>query len=136
MKKLRKVVFPVTGFGTRFLPATKAMPKELIPTVDKPFIQYAAEEAIDGLIEKPDASEAPLKLASLGRYVLTPDIFDTLRVLSLEPGGEIQLAGAINIQAQEGSVETVRLNGRRFDSGSADGFMKACQHEYEKRLVV
>ena len=41
-----KAVFPVAGFGTRFLPATKAMPKELLPIVDKPLIQYAAEEAI------------------------------------------------------------------------------------------
>ena len=46
MKKIRKAVFPVAGFGTRFLPATKAMPKELLPIVDKPLIQYAAEEAI------------------------------------------------------------------------------------------
>mgnify|MGYP005990533311 CR=1 FL=1 len=41
-----KAVFPVAGFGTRFLPATKAMPKELLPIVDKPLIQYAVEEAI------------------------------------------------------------------------------------------
>ena len=46
MTALRKAVFPVAGFGTRFLPATKAMPKELLPIVDKPLIQYAAEEAI------------------------------------------------------------------------------------------
>ena len=45
-KKIRKAVFPVAGFGSRFLPATKAMPKELIPIVNKPLIQYAAEEAI------------------------------------------------------------------------------------------
>ena len=44
--KIRKAVFPVAGFGTRFLPATKAMPKELLPIVDKPLIQYAAEEAV------------------------------------------------------------------------------------------
>ena len=46
MTKLRKAVFPVAGFGTRFLPATKAMLKELLPIVDKRLIQYAAEEAI------------------------------------------------------------------------------------------
>ena len=46
MKPVRKAVFPVAGFGTRFLPTTKAMPKELLPIVDKPLIQYAAEEAI------------------------------------------------------------------------------------------
>ena len=44
--KIKKAVFPVAGFGTRFLPATKAMPKELLPIVDKPLIQYAVEEAI------------------------------------------------------------------------------------------
>ncbi len=45
MKPVRKVVFPVAGLGTRFLPATKAMPKEMLPVVDKPLIQYAVEEA-------------------------------------------------------------------------------------------
>ena len=45
-KRIRKAVFPVGGFGTRFLPATKANPKEMLPVVDKPLIQYAAEEAI------------------------------------------------------------------------------------------
>ncbi len=45
MKPVRKVVFPVAGMGTRFLPATKAMPKEMLPVVDKPLIQYAVEEA-------------------------------------------------------------------------------------------
>ena len=48
MKELiRKAVFPVAGFGTRFLPATKAMPKELLPIINKPLIQYAVEEAIE-----------------------------------------------------------------------------------------
>ncbi len=51
MKFVRKAVFPVAGFGTRFLPATKAMPKELLPIVDKPLIQYAAEEAIKAGID-------------------------------------------------------------------------------------
>ena len=46
MKKITKAVFPVAGLGTRFLPATKANPKEMLPIVDKPLIQYAVEEAI------------------------------------------------------------------------------------------
>lgn len=46
MKPIRKAVFPVAGLGTRFLPATKAMPKEMLPIVDKPLIQYAVEEAV------------------------------------------------------------------------------------------
>ena len=51
LPKIRKAVFPVAGFGTRFLPATKAMPKELLPIIDKPLIQYAAEEAITAGID-------------------------------------------------------------------------------------
>src|ERR1700709_2470780 len=46
MKKLTKAVFPVAGMGSRFLPATKASPKEMMPVVDKPLIQYAVEEAV------------------------------------------------------------------------------------------
>ena len=51
MKKITKVVIPAAGFGTRFLPQTKAMPKEMLPIVDKPVIQYVVEEAIDSKIE-------------------------------------------------------------------------------------
>src|SRR5476649_1309423 len=46
LKSIRKAIFPVAGLGTRFLPATKANPKEMLPIVDKPLIQYAVEEAI------------------------------------------------------------------------------------------
>ena len=49
--KIKKAVFPVAGFGTRFLPATKATPKEMLPVVDKPIIQYAVEEAAAAGIE-------------------------------------------------------------------------------------
>lgn len=52
MKKIRKAVFPVAGLGTRFLPATKASPKEMLPVVDKPLIQYAVEEAVEAGIEQ------------------------------------------------------------------------------------
>ena len=269
-KKIRKAVFPVAGFGTRFLPATKAMPKELIPIVNKPLIQYAVEEAIDagidtlifvtgrnkrsiedhfdanneleaalrasgkksqaymvrnilppgvecifvrqpeqlglghavlcaeraigedtfavlladdfitdqkpgptadlinayqvngksqlsvmevdgpdiskygvvvpddagtgiiGLTEKPIMEEAPSKLASIGRYILTPDIFDILRKISAGAGGEIQLADAINVQAKLGLVNTVNLKVKRFDCGSVSGFIEATNFEYKK----
>jgi len=268
---IKKAVFPVAGFGTRFLPATKAMPKELLPIVDKPLIQYAVEEAISagidtlifvtgknkraiedhfdankelelllrakdkhvqadmvrniipkgvecifvrqpdqlglghavlcakravgneafavlladdfltdyntgvttdlvtafqktgksqisvmevegpdiskygvvvpinngsgiqGLVEKPELSNAPSNFASIGRYVLTPDIFETLSKQPVGLSGEIQLADAINIHAQNGLVETVVLNGKRFDCGSVDGFIKASIFEYSKR---
>jgi len=52
MKQVRKAVFPVAGLGTRFLPATKAMPKEMLTIVDKPLIQYAVEEAIEAGVEQ------------------------------------------------------------------------------------
>src|SRR5215475_12926480 len=52
MKPLRKAIFPVAGLGTRFLPATKAIPKEMLPVVDKPLIQYAVEEAKAAGIEQ------------------------------------------------------------------------------------
>ena len=52
MKKVTKAIFPVAGMGTRFLPATKASPKEMLPIVDKPAIQYIIEEAIQSGIEE------------------------------------------------------------------------------------
>lgn len=52
MARIRKAIFPVAGLGTRFLPATKAMPKEMLPVVDKPLIQYAVEEAVAAGIEE------------------------------------------------------------------------------------
>ena len=274
IQKITKAVFPVAGFGTRFLPATKAMPKELIPIINKPLIQYAAEEAIAagidtlifvtgrnkrsiedhfdsnneleaalraggkeeqaemvqnilppgvecifvrqpeqlglghavlcaeravgnntfavlladdfltdycpgvtadlisayelngksqlsvmkvegpdiskygvivpdahgagiiGLSEKPNIADAPSDLASIGRYVLTPDIFQILRGVPKDAGGEIQLADAINIQASRGAVDTVKLNGKRFDCGSVNGFIEATNFEFRKLTVT
>jgi len=271
-RKVKKAVFPVAGLGTRFLPATKAMPKELLPIVDKPLIQYAVEEVIAagidtlifitgrnkraiedhfdvnkelelalrlkgkneqadmvrnivpphvecifvrqaeqlglghavlcaeravagdpfavlladdfltdyapgvtadlvdafektgnsqlsvmpvdetyisqygviipssdgngviGMIEKPRQDEAPSNLASIGRYILTPDIFDTLRNLPVGSGGEIQLTDALNLHARDGLLKAIELKGKRFDCGSVDGFMKASAYEYTKRL--
>ena len=52
MKPIRKAVFPVAGLGTRFLPATKAIPKEMLPIVDRPLIQYAVDEAREAGIEQ------------------------------------------------------------------------------------
>src|SRR5438477_812918 len=50
-KKVRKAIIPAAGFGTRFLPATKAMPKEMLPLIDKPIIQYVVEDAVSAGIE-------------------------------------------------------------------------------------
>jgi UTP--glucose-1-phosphate uridylyltransferase len=270
MQKITKAVFPVAGFGTRFLPATKAMPKELLPIINKPLIQYAAEEAIlagintlifitgrnkraiedhfdsnielenalemkgkfeqakmvknilpvgvecifvrqpiqlglghavlcaeravgnepfavlladdfltldqdgvtselvnafektkktqlsvveidgpeiskygvlrfndttksvIGLVEKPEFEKAPSKLASIGRYVLSPDIFKILRNQKVGSGGELQLADAINKQAEVGNVEAVKITAKRFDCGGVDGYIDAILHMASK----
>ena len=95
-----------------------------------------AGKCVAGLVEKPDARDAPSNLASIGRYVLISDIFDTLRGPSVGSEGEVQLADAINIHAQQGLVETVRLKDRRFDCRSVDGFTRASAHEYKQKLVI
>ncbi len=87
---------------------------------------------IIGLTEKPKLEDAPSKLASIGRYVLTPDIFDILRGISVGSGGEIQLADAINIQAKQRAVNTVIIKGQRFDCGSVNGFVEATNFEFKK----
>lgn len=89
--------------------------------------------SVGGLVEKPDADKAPSNLASIGRYVLTPDIFDSLRTQRAGIGGEIQLADAINTQAENNKVEAVILNGRRFDCGSVSGYLDAIMHEADRR---
>ena len=84
--------------------------------------------AVAGIVEKPSFEEAPSDVASIGRYILTPDIFDILRDLPNVSGGEIQLADAINIQAQRGKVNSVHSTALRFDCGSVDGFLAAISH--------
>ena len=64
-------------------------------------------------------------MASLGRYILTPEIFDKLRHQQPGYGGEIQLADSINTMAKNNSVEWLLLEGQRFDCGSIDGYLQA-----------
>jgi UTP--glucose-1-phosphate uridylyltransferase len=89
--------------------------------------------SVAGLVEKPDANKAPSNLASIGRYVLTPDIFDILRTQPVGAGGEVQLADAINTQATKGAVQSVKLNGLRFDCGSVEGYLDAIMHVAGRR---
>ncbi|MGI9286516.1 MAG: UTP--glucose-1-phosphate uridylyltransferase GalU [Pseudomonadales bacterium] len=268
---LRKCLFPVAGYGTRFLPATKSMPKEMLPIVNKPLVQYGVEEAIEAgmtdigfvtgrgkraindhfdmsyelehqisgtskesylqgirsvlnratfsstrqremkglghailtgetlvgneafgvilsddlcfnggagvmqqmvnlykqfrcsivaieevpkdqtdkygviegdvikeglytvnnMVEKPAPADAPSNLAIIGRYILTPDIFEILR--SIEPGknGEVQITDALLVQAQHGCVMAYKFDGKRFDCGSVDGFVEATNYCYK-----
>ena len=74
---------------------------------------------------RPIFEDAPSNLASIGRYILTPDIFEILRGQAAGAGGEIQLADAINAQAARGGVEDVLLRGQRYDCGSVEGYLDA-----------
>ena len=100
------------------------------PCVSKYGVVVPKEEpgSIGGLVEKPDADKVPSNLVSIGRYILTPDIFDILRNQSPGAGGAIQLADPINTQAASNAVEAVPLNGRRFDCGSVRGYLDAIMH--------
>jgi UTP--glucose-1-phosphate uridylyltransferase len=81
--------------------------------------------AVAGLIEKPPLEEAPSRLASIERYVLEPEILDILAETPPGAGGEIQLADAINLRAQQGHVNAVPLSGARYDCGSKFGYLEA-----------
>ena len=269
---INKCLFPAAGYGTRFLPATKSMPKEMLPVVDKPLIQYGVEEAmqagmhnigivtgrgkraladhfdvsyelehqisgsskeglltdirevIDGctfsytrqnemkglghailtgetligrepfgvvladdlcvgepdgvlaqmarlyakyrcsivaieevpmeethkygviagseleegvyvisdMVEKPAPEEAPSNLAIIGRYILTPDIFDVIRDTPAGRNGEVQITDALQTQASKNMVLAYRFKGRRFDCGSVDGFVEATNYFYQR----
>lgn len=268
---IKKCLFPVAGYGTRFLPATKAMPKEMLPVVNKPLVQYGVEEAIEAglteiglvtgrgkraiadhfdvsyelehqiagsdkekyltsirnvmeqasfsmtrqkemkglgdailngrrligdepfgvvlsddlcvtegegvlaqmvklykqfrcsivaiqeipkesihkfgviageqikedlyqvkdMVEKPAAEDAPSNLAIIGRYILTPDIFDVIEDTPPGKNGELQLTDALLKQAETGCVMAYKFKGRRFDCGSVAGFVEATNYVYE-----
>lgn len=271
---IKKCLFPAAGYGTRFLPATKATPKEMLPILTKPLIQYGVEEAVEAgihtmaivtgrgkraiedhfdisyelehqikggakenllteirslitqctfsytrqvemkglghailtgetligdepfavlladdlctngkdtvlkqmievyekyqcsiiaieevpmdqtdkygvisgnlvdsttdtyrvtdMVEKPDPKDAPTNMAIIGRYILTPDIFNILRRTKPGKGGEIQITDALLEQAKEGKVIAYKFKGKRFDCGSVDGFVEATNYFYKK----
>jgi UTP--glucose-1-phosphate uridylyltransferase len=268
---IKKCLFPVAGYGTRFLPATKSMPKEMLPVVNKPLVQYGVEEAIDAgmtdigfvtgrgkraimdhfdvsyelehqikgsgkesylagirevldtatfsstrqremkglghailtsktligneafgviladdlcfndgdgvmaqmaklynqfrcsivaiqevpadethkygvisgvslseglyrvdkMVEKPKPEDAPSNLAIIGRYILTPDIFDLIEATPAGKNGEVQITDALMMQATNGCVLAYQFKGQRFDCGSIDGFVDATNYVYE-----
>jgi UTP--glucose-1-phosphate uridylyltransferase len=85
----------------------------------------AALSAIRGMVEKPKPDQAPSTLAVVGRYVLTPRIFDKLAAVQPGSGGEIQLTDGIAALLQEEQVMAYRFAGRRFDCGSKLGYLQA-----------
>ena len=87
MTTIRKAVIPAAGFGTRFLPQTKAMPKEMLPVVDKPVIQYVVEEAVEAGIEDIVIVTGALKRAIEDHF----DVLNQDLVKNLTDGGKEEL---------------------------------------------
>lgn len=81
--------------------------------------------AVDELIEKPSIEEAPSNVAVLGRYVISPKIFDIIEKTAAGKGNEIQLTDALNTLAKEGGMTAYEFEGRRYDVGSKHGFIEA-----------
>ncbi|MDA0979058.1 MAG: sugar phosphate nucleotidyltransferase, partial [Proteobacteria bacterium] len=87
---------------------------------------------LSNMVEKPKPEEAPSNLAIIGRYILTPDIFDIIRATPPGANGEMQITDSINIQAQKRMVLGYKFKGRRFDCGSLDGFVEATNYVYDR----
>ena len=87
---------------------------------------------VKDMVEKPEPEVAPSNLAIIGRYILTPDIFNIIRDTKPGKGGEIQITDALLTQAKKGMVLAYKFEGQRFDCGSIDGFVKATNYFYEK----
>ena len=87
---------------------------------------------VKDMVEKPEPEVAPSNLAIIGRYILTPDIFNIIRDTKPGKGGEIQITDALLTQAKNGMVLGFKFEGQRFDCGSIDGFVKATNYFYDK----
>ena len=83
---------------------------------------------VTDLVEKPEEHKAPSNLAIVGRYILTPDIFNILTKIKPDKSGEIQITDALKIQAKQGKVIAYKFKGKRFDCGSIEGYLKATNH--------
>ena len=86
---------------------------------------------VDKMVEKPAAEDAPSNLAVIGRYILTPDIFEIIRETPPGKNGEVQITDALMTQAKKGCVLAYKFKGRRFDCGSVPGFVEATNFVYE-----
>jgi len=90
---------------------------------------------VDDMVEKPSREEAPSNYAIIGRYILTPDIFDILRTTQPGANGEVQITDALQTQAKQGMVLAYKFKGVRFDCGSVPGFVDATNYVYENHYV-
>ena len=91
---------------------------------------------VNHLIEKPEISQAPSNLAIIGRYILTPDIFDILKKIKPDKNGEVQITDALQVQAKQGKVVAYKFKGKRFDCGSVKGYVKAINYFASKLNIL
>ena len=90
---------------------------------------------VNDMVEKPLINKAPSNLAIIGRYILTPDIFDILREINPDKNREIQITEALRIQAKLGNVIAYKFKGDRFDCGSVEGYVSATNH-FAKKIGI
>jgi UTP--glucose-1-phosphate uridylyltransferase len=107
MKKIRKVVIPAAGFGTRFLPQTKAMPKEMLPIVDKPVIQYVVEEAVASGIKDVIIVTGSAKRAIEDHF----DVPNSELIKNLQDGGKTEFVEQITKLAEMANFIYIRQKG-------------------------
>jgi len=91
---------------------------------------------VNDMVEKPKSKDAPTNMAIIGRYILTPDIFDILRKTIPDSSGEIQLTDALLEQAKKGKVIAYKFNGKRFDCGNIKGFIEATNYFAKKEGII
>ena len=89
---------------------------------------------VSDMVEKPKEKDAPSNMAIIGRYILTPDIFNILEKIKPDKSGEIQITDALNMQAKQGKVVAYKFKGKRFDCGSVKGFLEANNY-FAKNLL-
>jgi UTP--glucose-1-phosphate uridylyltransferase len=87
---------------------------------------------VDEMVEKPEPAAAPSNFAIIGRYILTPAIFEVLRNTAPGRNGEVQLTDALQTLASRGEVLACRFDGKRFDCGSIEGYIDATNVLYRR----
>ena len=91
---------------------------------------------VTDMVEKPEEKDAPSNMAIIGRYILTPDIFNILKNIKPDKSGEIQITDALLVQAKQGKVIAYKFKGRRFDCGSITGYLQATNYFAKQQGVV
>jgi len=91
---------------------------------------------VTDMLEKPEEENAPSNMAIIGRYILTPDIFNILKNIEPDKNGEIQITDALLVQAKQSKVIAYKFKGRRFDCGGIEGFIQATNYFAKKHGII